>query len=311
MPKNIEGKGDANPHNDLGSFLTDLEDINENRLPDILHNVVDEEGDSFKDSQRLTGRLEAATSRHADFLERCGLRLDLRKSHGKLFKNEEDTPEEGKVSHPVINIEDPEKFVSFLNTYRAEQLNATEIEDLTNLAKIFWHQLTDYYKLQEVDDDFLRFATVLKDMAQKYKELSEATKDEGLVSYAKSLDGASKAMSGKYLKEYLDMYELELLDVSIDIDDDKYDRTNILYKYGSDYCHSWSDEVIDTFNNGAKNKNAHEFLTHAIEYIESRLPSNGKALDGASVPEEEMAIIDNLRKKLDKIKSRMDGGERS
>lgn len=88
--------------------------------------------------------------------------------------------------------------------------------------------------------------------------------------------------------------------------DDKYDRINILHEYNPDYCQSWSDEVIDTFNNGAKNKNAHKFLTHAIQYIESRLPQNGKSLDGADVTEEKMAIIDNLRKMLDKIKSRMD-----
>jgi len=135
MPKNIENKGDENPQDNLGGFLADFEDINEKRMFDILHNVVDEEGDRFKDSQRLTGRLEAVTSKHADFLEVCGLKLDLKKSHVKLFEDEEDTPEEDKVSHAVVEIEDSKKFISFLNTYEAGQLDPKKIENLINLAQ--------------------------------------------------------------------------------------------------------------------------------------------------------------------------------
>lgn len=277
--------------NELEQFLNDIEATGDiSWLSDVA-----EGRDDFERLNNISKKLEKAREDNAEFLEKSGLGIDLRKSHYKsrIERREDDNEEKNGSQELIVNVVDRERFVEYLKSFGKDQrLDEKEVRSLDKLASVLSVQVPDYYELDKSDDDFLTLATTFKELASEYDRFSKMPGGEGLRDWAELFSEYSNATSGRYMKELLEIKELEL-EYSLNSSVNKFHKIYDTEKYKK----VW-DDIVSTIEKCAKNKNAHEFLRELLQHINSSLSAVQEELETKEEKIEYIPLIKNVQKKL-------------
>lgn len=296
-------EGEPEVGSDMGRFFTDFGGVEQRTELSATTKGLEED---FQKREVLDEEVDGLSERYADFLEKAGLSLGVRKSHYKSKGLEID--ERTEHEETIINIEDRKKFIDYLEHFGDQGLDVNKINALNELAGQFSLQAADYYKIGEKDDDFINLAVSFGPMSEQFKEYAELTGDNGLKEYTRLYAGYRDAMSGKYLKEFLVMERLEYdFGVALhSIERDKVDKFHQRYPKIADHKKAWA-EISATIEQAAKNKNAHEFLSGGIEFIETGIYTAEDAImhSGDAKDKQHLAVFNDAREKLEKIREAM------
>jgi|GEM_PF-5309951 len=263
------------------------------------------QGESYDEGlRRMTEELEKATEEHGEILDKVGIKLELRQSHYGEFDNFE------RNFDVTVDIADKDTFIQYLSHITVGELDKDTTEGLIQLGRALDNQITDYYDVNKGEDEFLTLSTALKDVAEQYTRLSVNSED--LASYAEAFSKYSQAMSGKFFKEYLKLYEVQF-EYRIDFFNPEYRHIEqMVRRYTpSDFQEVW-DEILSTVKECSKNKNAHQFLQAALGKIQLHLtrvkqelkdrPNNIREPEKA---DDYLIVIDDVYSQIEEIAMQM------
>jgi len=267
--------------------------------------------DNFEALQRIGTELDDVSETHADFLQRTGLSLGLR---GYLYENNlsslrEKRSEGESKKDIVIKIEDGEKFIDYLSGFGNYGLDEDKLEALCQLGSKLSNQITDFYDMDEPDDDFLSLVPLIGRIGEQYRRISElaAGRDLGVISYALLFERYDKAIKEKCMRERLEIDELNYeygLDSHISISHRLYEP--------EDYKDLWK-EILDVLNRCMANKNAHPMIMQTMEWLDgliSKAEHNFDAKDAKGVEGDYISVNDKVRHSLKLIGDKISASQK-
>lgn len=284
----------------------DWEDLMGNELEQFLNDIearghiawwsdVTEGREGFERLNNISNEFEEAKEDHAEFLDKSGLDIDLRESHYKSRNEPEKDSEEEKNPQIIVNVVDRKKFVEYLESFGVdEKLDKKEESSLDKLASVLSVQVPDYYELSASDNDFLTLAATFKELSDQYNKFSKMPGGEGLKDWAEVFSEYREATSGKYLRELLEIKELDF---------EYYLRSGIgrFHMFNVEIFKSVWDDILITIGKCAKNKNAHKYLKALVNDIDSELSSVQGELEKKEEKTEYIPKIKSVRKRLEEI----------
>lgn len=301
-PEEKQEKQEELPQDQLRDFIIDVSNADD--AANVWERMGQSGNDDFEALKSASEKVEAISKKYEDFLGKTGMELDLREN--LRTPPPEANREKNPGKHITINIADGERFIDFLKSFNELELNEHRRSGLVNLAAEIAIQVQLFYKTNEPDDAFLKLVPVMRAMAEEYKRFSQATGYSGLQEYAEMFSDYNKAISGKFLREYLRLQHLEY-DWEYNITDEFYNRTPSPETHSVEKYREVLDNLLDTLMDCAENKNALRIVRQKIEWLKDCLSDAEKVLAGKKEKKKRdyMVVNAGLRKKLEQLEKKL------
>jgi len=190
-------------------------------------------------------------NRYNPTLNKLGLNLESPNKLGNFDENE--IYALGSIK---INIENKEKYLSFLKSLEQEKLSGTQKKILKMTVEKISDQIQNEYNLEEADERLLELFSGVREIVAEYERLGmskEVAQFKDYIEYANS----------GYFREYILAKNRGIFkpvgegwSLSTYQEDSSYDN----------YVSRWEREVFDTLDKVRKNPNAKEFYNKILQY---------------------------------------------